>query len=74
MSSGTDYEGNREAAFDMFRKAMEALQSADSAANLAALKVLHKPEDARDPERAGERVRARWRQCRRVPPQPASNS
>lgn len=47
----------REQAFRTFRKAMEDLLRPTDPDNLAALKVLHQPEDARDPARADERIR-----------------
>jgi serine/threonine protein kinase len=58
MSSSTiptdDY---RERAFDTFRRAIEQISDSRQPDNLAALKVLHSAQDARDPERAGERIR-----------------
>ncbi len=50
-------DGQREKAFSRFHTAVKQLIHADDTENLAALKVLHPTEKARDPERAEERIR-----------------
>jgi serine/threonine protein kinase len=59
MGSSVNVNQSRQRAFDAFREAMEKLSTASDPDNLAALKVLHEPKDAReeDPERARERIR-----------------
>ncbi len=56
LSSGY-YGKERSQAFDTLRTTMENYLTAREPFNLAALKVLHDPKDAKDPERAGERIR-----------------
>ena len=51
-------EGFQEEAFDRFLGAMRGLLiEANDTGNVAAVKVLHAPEDARDPGRARDRIR-----------------
>jgi len=49
--------GFREEAFERFCQAVQQITSANRASNLAALKQLHKCQEARDPERSQERIR-----------------
>lgn len=42
---------------EQFRKVVRAVVAMDDPGNWGALKALHRPEDARDPERAEERIR-----------------
>lgn len=57
MVSNVSYENSTEKAFDTLRKAVENFRSQANSDNMAALKVLHEPKDARDPERADDRIK-----------------
>ncbi len=55
--NGTGYPEQRRQAFYDLRECIQDIQKADEPQNLGALKLLHKAEHARDPERAEERFR-----------------
>lgn len=57
MSQTADYQGQRKVAFETFRRAIQQIVESDNPPNLGALKNLHDPSDARDPELAGERMK-----------------
>jgi len=50
-------DGSQERACDNLVNAIENLRKPDDPDQLAALKVLHRPQDSRDPERAADRIR-----------------